>query len=82
MKVSVGENNTTIYLAIAAVVAVIIGIWWCFSSGPCAGSDSDETPNGLGAAISSAISSAAQFSTSSGSDLSNESNGIIFGGGA
>jgi hypothetical protein len=76
------SEDTTLYLAIAAAIAVIVGIVWCFSSGPCAGSDSPDTPPGVGPAIQDAIESAAQLATGSATDLGNETNGLIFGGGA
>lgn len=78
------KGNVTLYLGIAAVIAVIVGVVWCFQSGPCSGNTGspDGAPASLGAAISGAISSVAGLATSSGNDLENEDNGIIFGGGA
>jgi hypothetical protein len=77
-------KGNTVYFILAAIAAVVIGAVWCFQSGPCSEGNSTpgDAPSGIGGAIKDAINSAAQFSTQSGSDLQNEDNGIIFGGGS
>jgi hypothetical protein len=81
------DGDLTLYLALGAALALVIGVVWCITSGPCSSSSSPNNPatpgaGSVGAAINTAIQSAAQFSTGSSNPLENEDNGIIFGGGA
>lgn len=80
-------TGKSLYFAIAAVLAVFVGVVWCFTAGPCGGSTSagDDPGTGVGgilSAASDAIQSAAQYATGNSNPLENEDNGIIFGGGA
>jgi hypothetical protein len=78
--------SSTLYILIGAGVIIAIAIiYYIQQSGggndPVSAPDG-ASPTGIGEAISSAIQGAAQYSTQSGSDLENETNGIVFGGGA
>jgi hypothetical protein len=76
-------KGASLYLAIAAGVALLVGIIYYFTSGEGSSSAPDDVPaaTGIGAAISGAIQSAAQLATT-GNPLEEMDNGLIFGGGA
>jgi hypothetical protein len=77
-------KGTTLYLSIAAGLALVIAIIYYFQQN--SSSAPTTTPNGglqgIGDAITGAIQGAAQFGTGSSDPLQNEDNGIIFGGGS
>lgn len=69
---------------IVGIVALAYGLYWCFTSGPCSSGGTNSSPNGATSPIASvqaAVATVANLVTG-GDDLSNETNGIIFGGGA
>lgn len=81
-NVKIGDSSAGMYLWIAAVVAVFLAVIWCFTSGPCSGDGSApdtpppaDAPSGVGAAISDAIDSTLQYTTSEG----NTGNGLQYG---
>jgi uncharacterized protein (UPF0333 family) len=76
--------SSTLYILIGAGVIIAIAVVYFIQSKSGSGDSAPDgaSPTGIGAAISDAITGAAQYSTQAGSDLGNETNGIIFGGGA
>jgi hypothetical protein len=82
--------ESTSWILIGGAIAIAIALIWYFMQDD---SNSDSSPGGIGSAITGAIQNAVQTvatgvqtagaaATGSGSDLQNEDNGIIFGGGA
>jgi hypothetical protein len=73
-----------VYIAIGLGIAVVALAYWCFKSGPCA-PDAPSAPDGSTNPIVSAVQSVAATIgglVTGGTDLQNEDNGLIFGGGA
>jgi hypothetical protein len=52
------SNNTMLYLSLAAVVAVIAGIAWCFMSGPCGGGASTSSGKAPGSGLAGVVGAA------------------------
>jgi hypothetical protein len=51
-------DNMTLYLGLGALGALIIGVVWCFTSGPCSGNTSagsGASGSGIGAGIANTV---------------------------